>query len=456
VAQRLPPGPRLPRLVQAWNWTYRYPRFTGDAHARYGPTFTARIGGLPTSVVTTDRDAVRRLFTGNPLVKRHGNDLLKPLVGEHSVLTLEPREHLARRKLLLPSFHGERMQGYERLMERLAAQELDRWRSGDVVEVQPLAQALTLDVILQAVLGIEDVALRRRLRRIFDAMINPITNVTTYIPQVTRRAWWNPGTYIYWRVKDRLDALLLGHIAATRADPRLVEREDVLAMLVQARDEDGRGLTDPELRDELVTLITAGHETTATAIAWGAALIARHPLAREDDAYLTATVKEILRIRSPIPIAAARFVLEPFPIDAWTIPPGVIVIVDAYWLHHDPAIYPEPEAFRPDRFLRAVEPAAAGGGRAGDRVCGAPEHAFLPFGGGAHRCLGASLAQLEMKVILRALLGRFELAPAAAGPVTARRRGVTLAPRDGGRVRVTRRGTSGAPSPAAPAAAAAR
>jgi cytochrome P450 len=283
------------------------------------------------------------------------------------------------------------------------------------------------------------VALRRRLRRIFDAMINPITNVTTYLPQVTRRAWWNPGTYIYWRVKDRLDALLLGHIAATRADPRLAERDDVLAMLVQARDEDGRGLTDPELRDELVTLITAGHETTATAIAWGAALIARHPLTREDDAYLTATVKEILRIRSPIPIAAARHVLEPFPIAGWTIPRDVIVIEDAYWLHHDPAIYPEPEAFRPDRFLD-----------------GAPEHAFLPFGGGAHRCLGASLAQLEMKVVLRALLERFELAPAGAGPVAARRRGVTLAPRDGGRVRVTRRETCGAPSPAAPAAAATR
>jgi len=439
VAQRLPPGPRLPRLVQAWNWTYRYPQFTGDAHARYGSTFTARIGGLPTSVVTTDRDAVRRLFTGNPLVKRHGNDLLKPLVGEHSVLTLEPHEHLARRKLLLPSFHGERIQGYARLMERLAAQELDRWRPGDVVEVQPLAQALTLDVILQAVLGIEDVALRRRLRRIFDAMINPITNLTTYVPQVTRRAWWNPGTYLYWRVKDRLDALLLEHIAATRADPRLAERDDVLAMLVQARDQDGGGLTDLELRDELVALITAGHETTATAIAWGAALIARHPLAREDDAYLTATVKEILRIHSPIPIAAARRVLEPFGIADWTIPPDVIVIVDAYWLHHDPAIYPEPEAFRPGRFLD-----------------GAPEHAFLPFGGGAHRCLGASLAQLEMKVVLRALLERFELAPAAAGPVAARRRGVTLAPRDGGRIRVTRRGTRGAPCPAAPAAAATR
>ena len=436
----LPPGPPLPRLAQAWLWTYRFPQFTGAQHRRYGHTFTARIGGLKTAVITTDREAIKRLFTGDPSVKRHANNLLIPFFGEHSVLALEPADHLVRRKLLLPPFHGARMQGYARLMERLVADELRGWRSGDVVEVQPVAQALTLDVILQAVFGVEDRGMRRELRAIFDAMTNPLTTIAAYLPQLDRR--WNPAAHAYHRLKARLDRLLLHHIQATRADPRLDDRADVLALLVRARDAHGKGLTDPEPRDELVTLISAGHETTATAIAWGAVLLAHDPPSRHDDDYLDAMVKEILRIRSPLPVAAARHVLEPFPLGRWTIPPEVMVVVDAYGLHHDLAIYADPEAFRPERFLEAPSDAYA--------------HAFLPFGGGAHRCLGASLAQLEIKVVLRALVDRFELEPARPDIVGVRRRGVTMAPRDGGRVRVRRRGTRAVPSPEAPAAVATR
>jgi cytochrome P450 len=436
---RLPPGPESPRLAQAWLWSYRYADWTTKLHRRHGPTFTVEVGGLPPAVVTTDRDAVKRLFTGDPKVKRHANDLLIPFVGERSVMVLEPVSHLARRKLLLPPFHGERVQGYARLMQELVDAELARWPRDDVVEVLPVAQALTLDVILEAVLGIRDTGVRRELRQTFDKMTNPATTLATYMPKLSRRAWWNLPAYPYWRLKDRLDALLFAHIASTRADPRLEQRADVLALLVQARDADGEGLTDAELRDELVTLIAAGHETTATAIGWGALLLAQHPPRRTDPEYLDAIVKEILRIRSPVPIAAARHVLEPFEVGGWTIPPEAIVIVDAYGLHHDPAIYPDPERFRPDRFLD-----------------GAPEHAFLPFGGGAHRCIGASLAQLEIKVVLGALLERFELAPVKPGLERIRRRGVTMAPRNGARVRVRRRAAPAAPGPAAPVAAATR
>lgn len=420
----LPPGPRLPRALQAMLWTWRYTAFSDRCHARYGDTFTVRLGGLPENVVTKDREAIRRLFTGEPLVKRHANDILRPIIGEQSVLVLEPAEHLARRKLLLPPFHGERVQSYVRLMERLVRAELDRIKPGEVVAIQPLAQALTLDVILHAVLGVSDAEMRGQLRGIFDSMITPLTNVAILVPRLSRRSRWNLPAAPYWRLKDRLDALLFEHIAASRADDRLAERKDILATMVMARDEEGADLSDEQLRDELITLITAGHETTATAIAWGVELLVHNPavLARAcegEDAYLEALVKEVLRIRSPVPIGGGREVLEPFAVGRWTIPAGVGIFVDAYGVHHDPDVYPEPDVFRPERFLE--EPSDG--------------YSFLPFGGGAHRCLGAGLAQLEIKVVLGEILKRFELA-AASAPARPARRGVTLAPRGGARVRI--------------------
>ena len=404
---------------------WRFAEFSDRGHARYGDTFTIRVGGLPTGLLTKDRDVIRRLFTGDPLLKRHGNDLLRPILGDQSLLVLEPAEHLARRKLLLPPFHGERVQSYARLMERLACAELDRLQVGDVVAVQPVAQALTLDVILQAVLGVRDVATRKRLRRIFDAMITPLSNFVLFVPRLARRSRWNVAAERFWRLKDELDMLLFEQIAHTRSDAALAEREDILAMMVLARDEGGIGLSDEQLRDELITLITAGHETTATAIAWGVELLVHNPgvmadARAGDDAYLDALVKEVLRIRSPVPIGGGRYVLEPFQIGEWTIPEGVGIHVDVHGVHHDPDVYAQPDVFRPERFIE-------------DPPDG---YSFLPFGGGAHRCLGAALALLEIKVVLREILARFELAPTSAALARPAPRGVTLAPRGGARVRI--------------------
>jgi cytochrome P450 len=440
-APSLPPGPRLPPAVQAMQRIWRYAELSDRGHARYGDTFTVRVGGAPTAVLTRDREVIRRLYTGDPLGKRHGNDLLSTFLGAQSVLMLEPPEHLLRRKMLLPPFHGERVQSYARLMERLTAEALDRLRPGEVVKVQPIAQTLTLDVILQAVLGISDVEMRGRLRKLFDQLNTPLNSLAMFVPQLARRSRWNLLSRRPWRLKDQLDALLFEHIATTRADPLLSEREDILAMMVSARDEDGDGLSDQQLRDELITLIAAGHETTATATAWGMELLVHNPavMARSregDDAYLDALVKEILRIRSPLPISSARHMLEPFTIGEWTIPPSVAVLVDAYGVHHDPRTYPEPHAFRPERFLE-------------DPPDG---YSFLPFGGGAHRCLGASLALLEMKVVLREMLARVELertSTTLARPVPG---GPTLKPRGGTRVRVLRRRPSAQPSPQQPIA----
>jgi cytochrome P450 len=427
VEVTMPPGPRMPAMLQAWMRVWRYAQFSDRYHARFGDTFSVRIGALPVGVLTSDRDAVRRLFTGDPLVKRHGNDLLAPFLGERSVLVLEPVEHLGRRKMLLPPFHGERVQSYARLMERLVSDALDQIPVGEITRMQPIAQDLTLDVILQAVLGLDDRDTRQRLRRTFDAMVTPLSSLAFFMPALARRSRWNVPGERFWRMKDEIDALLYAHIRATRADPRLEQREDVLAMMTLARDEHDGGLSDRELHDELVTLITAGHETTATAIAWGLDLLVHNPSemrrARDgDDVYLDALVKEILRIRPPAPIAASRCLLEPFPVGQWTIPPGVPLIVDAYGIHHDPRVYPEPDRFRPQRFLD--EPPDT--------------YSFVPFGGGAHRCVGATLAMLEIKVFLREMLQRFELAAVSHREARPVPRAVTLAPRGGAKVRVLR------------------
>ena len=448
-ADDLPPGPRLPSAAQAYLWAYRFREFTEAAHRRYGQTFAARIGGLPQSVVTIDRDVIRRLLTGDPTTKRHANDLLREALGDRSLLLLEPTEHLARRKLLTPPFHGERVRAYARLMEQLAAAELDTWTPGSEQTVVKVAQRLTLDVILDAVLGISDDGVRDRLRALFDAMLGvPASELVFYYPAFQQRRRWNTLAEIYWRKRDVLDAMLDDQIRATRADPRLEQREDILAMMIQARDESGAALTDTDLRHELNTLIAAGHETTATAIAWGAELLAHNRAvqdrAREaandgDQKYLDALVKEILRIRAPVSVGAARHPLEPFEIGRHTITSETVVVVNAWGVHLDPAVYPEPDTFKPERFLEPT-----------------PDYSFMPFGGGAHRCLGAALAQLEIRVVVGAILERFELLSTQPELARAVRRGIMLTPKGGGRVRIAaapapRR--AGAPAPASAAAA---
>lgn len=465
-APALPPGPRLPRALQAVMWGLRYPQFTQAAHVRYGRTFTIRAGTYPPAVVTTDRDAIRRLFTGDPLGKRHGNEPLKPMIGDRSVLLLEPAAHLERRKLLLPPFHGERVRAYTQLMQSLVDAELDNWREGRVVTVRAVAQNLTLEIILQAVLGIAEPVMRRQLRELIDDLVGyplnglrrrldgrfrprrgpgsargrlpelaaalaglPTPAVATYFPELKTRTRWNALSWRWWTLYDQLLGLLDEQIATTRADPQLAERSDILAMLVQARDERGNGFADEDLRDELVALIAAGHETTATAIAWGAQLLAHNPPVREraaraaadgDGDYLDALVKEVLRVRPPLPLAAGRVLYEPFEIGPHTIPAGVHIFIDSWGLHHDPALYPDPDNFRPERFIgQAPEP-----------------YTWLPFGGGAHRCIGAGLAELEIKTALASILRRIDLQPAAPAPEFPIRRAVTLVPHQGGRVKV--------------------
>jgi cytochrome P450 len=434
MAATLPPGPRAPRPWQAVLWGLRYPEFTGAAHRRFGSTFTLRAGTMRPYVVTTDGEAVRRLLTGDPASKRHANEAVRPLIGDDGVILVDGEEHLARRRLLLPPFHGERVRGYGEMMERIMEAEVADWRPGAVVETLPVAQNLTIEVILQAVLGVADKAVRDRFRTATDAvffypwgnrepgfalgMFTPA--VTTYYPHIKARAWWNAGTWAWWRRYDRLIALVDKHIAATKADPRLDERDDVLAMLVA-----GDHIPDAALREDVLTLIAAGHETTAAAIAWGAVLLAHHPDIQEraadgDEAYLAALTKEILRFRPPLPVAAGRVLDEPVEAGGHTIPAGTPILIDAWGLHHDPARHADPGRFAPERFL-------------GDK---AESYSWLPFGGGHRRCIGAALAELEIRVALATMLRAVRLEPAAPELAPTARRGIVVVPKGGGRVRV--------------------
>jgi cytochrome P450 len=407
----------IPKLVQAARYTWRFPQFTAEQHRRHGRSWTLRLPGLEDAVVTTDRELIRHLLTGDPLRRRHANDILAPALGEHSLLLLEPAPHLKRRRLLLPPFHGDRVKAYAELIRRLVREDLDAWPPGEPVRVHERARDLTLAVIQEGVLGTRDAAFASALKELLDTFGSPLANLGLFAPALSRRAWWNLPAEYFHRGRDRLDALMGRQIAERRAGE---PGEDILWMLIEARDEDGDGLTDLELNDELKTLLAAGHETTATAIGWAADLLAHRPAAAEriragDRAYLSAAAKEVLRMRTVVPVSVARTLLDA----AGGLPAGSVVLIDAHSLHHDPELHPEPEEFRPERFLDG----------------GPPSYSYLPFGGGAHRCVGAALATLELEIALEEILARFDLAPAGppAGPV---RRGPTLVPAGGAPVRV--------------------
>jgi cytochrome P450 len=434
----LPPGPRLPRALQTLAWWNRTVPFLERCRARYGKRFTMRLLQTPPFVHHTEPEHLREIFTAPPEVLHPGEGakVLEPVVGANSVILLDERAHLSQRKLMLPAFHGEKMQRLSGLVRHVTEREVAAWPRDEPVALHPRLQALTLEVILRAVFGLDAGerldALRQRLTGILEYGARP----ASMLPMFQRGRPWRE----FERTRAEADALIHETIDQRRADDG--GRDDVLAMLLDARHEDGSSMSHAELRDELMTLLVAGHETTASELAWAFERLARTPdvLARltdeidsgDDDAYVTATVYETLRRRPVLPNAAPRLVMEPVEIGGWRYEPGVCLIADSYLLHHDPDVYPDPYAFRPERFL--------------DEQPGT--YTWIPFGGGRRRCLGASFAMLEMKIVLRAVLSRNELAPAAPGEEGARRRSITLSPRAGSRTVLRARRESRVPTAA--------
>jgi cytochrome P450 len=427
----LPPGPSAPSLIQTLAWWNRPLAYLERNRARYGKRFTIRLLGIPPFVMLTDPADIKELFTAPPDVLHPGEGarILEPVVGANSVILLDEGPHLSQRKLMLPAFHGEKMEKLTDLVAEVTEREVESWPREEPVALHPRLQALTLEVILRAVFGLDPgprlEAIRTRLTEILEIGSKPLG----LIPQLQRA----PFGFGPWARFDELsaetDALVYELIEERRG--AVEDRDDVLSMLLEARHEDGSPMSDIELRDELMTLLVAGHETTASALAWAFERIARTPrvadrLAEEagsgEDAYVTATIQETLRRRPVLPNVAPRHVNKPITLGGWDYPEGISLVGNAYLVHHDPEIYPDPYDFRPERFL--------------DESPGT--YTWIPFGGGRRRCLGASFAQLEMKLVLQAVFERNIVHANERKMETARRRSITISPRAGGTVVLTR------------------
>jgi cytochrome P450 len=406
-------------------------KFLDRCHERMGDYFTLKPAPGRTLVVTADPAAVKQVFTGDPDLLHAGeaNVVLAPLLGQRSVLLLDGPEHLRQRKLLLPPFHGERMRLYERAMEEAAEWHVAGWPRRRPFSVLPSMQAITLDVIMRAVFGVDDAAGRERLAGPLRRQLDAVANRLQVLLLLATSNRGEPGTRGPWAriaaARREADALIYEQIRARRADSRAAERTDVFSLLLTARDESGEPLSDIELRDELMTLLVAGHETTATAMAWTLERIVRHPDVLErlqsepdDREYLDAVIKETLRLRPVVP-AVARKLMAPMGFGGWKLPAGVHIAPSIYLLHRRADIYEDPLAFKPERFL-GVTPGT---------------YEWIPFGGGIRRCLGASFAQMEMNVVLGTIIRSVKLKPArGTQDESVMRRAVTFAPTRGGRI----------------------
>ena len=426
-APRLPPGPRLPRWVQTAGFIFAGTRFLELCRRRYGGAVFMRTLFDDGFVMVFDPELVKEVFQGPPAQLHAGeaNALLGPILGQRSVLLLDEDEHLRHRRLLLPPFHGERMRGFAQVIRDAVAHEVDRWPVGREFTLLESMQALTLRVIVRAVFGYgpgpEAEELSRRLRAMVEPLARPRGLLVMALLSRVRGAGRTPGVFATRRAA--VDELLFAEIARRRADPELGAREDVLSALLLARDEDGAPLSDAEVRDELVTLLLAGHETTATALAWAFDLLLHTPSvlerARErEERYLDAVAKEALRIRPVIPGIGRVVRRAPFPLGPFEVPVGIEINPSIRTIHRRADLYPDPGAFRPERFLGEYAP---------------DTYTWLPFGGGTRRCLGASFALMEMRLVLDGVLERTGGRLRAASPrlEAIELHAITQAPRHG-------------------------
>ncbi|HEY1590289.1 MAG TPA: cytochrome P450 [Solirubrobacteraceae bacterium] len=419
----LPPGPRMPVALQTAIWSRHAQWMLRQCAARFGETFTLRIVYEGTWVMLSNPEHVKQVFTGDPRVFHagEGNRILLPVLGEHSLLLLDDSAHMEQRKLLLPPFHGKRMQRYGELMSQIAGNEIDSWPSGEPYRLRPRMQAITLEIILRAVFGLEQGGrlepMRVELRKLLNVLTQPHMLVFPMLMGPERLSRFGP----FRRMTAQLDALIFEEIAERRRAPDLGERDDILSMLLQAHHEDGSPMSDRELRDELLTLLVAGHETTANALAWAVERLIRHPdklerLTEEvragEHEYLDAVVTETLRLRPVISLVARRLT-EPVEIGGWELPAGITVTPSIYLVHRRPDVYPDPESFIPERFL---------GNPPGT-------YTWIPFGGGVRRCIGGSFAHFEMQVVLAELVKRRHLAPSRPEAEPNLRRAITETPR---------------------------
>jgi cytochrome P450 len=434
----LPPVVPLPRTLQTLRFSVRQIEFVFRWRRQLGQTFRFR-GAIDdeATVITDHPDHVKSLFTAKPedAPSLTGESPLRPIVGPNSVLTAVGPRHMRQRKLLLPPFHGEAVQRYAEMIAEVTDREIDSWPVGEPIRLAPAMQAITLDVIMAGIFGVEGLpekgtparAVRDKIRWAVGLSVRPEAQLFELL-DLGRETASGPLK----RLLDSLDRDMYAVIAERRADPGAAERTDILSLLLRATDEEGVPLTDRELRDELLTLVLAGHETTANSLAWAFERLVRTPAAydrlrdvarsggsdyADEDGWIEATIHETMRSRPVIPLIGRR-VTRPWELGDYRVPAGTAIGMSILLLHHRPDVYPDPYSFRPERFL-GVKPGT---------------YTWIPFGGGIRRCLGASLAMAEQRMVLRAIARRTDLAAVDPAPEKARHRNVTMIPAHGARV----------------------
>ncbi|HEX3239347.1 MAG TPA: cytochrome P450 [Solirubrobacterales bacterium] len=437
----LPPGPRMPRALQAIGWTQRPLPFLERCQRRYGDTFTLRIRHWGDWVILADPADVKKVFTaGDAVGVDIANPLLGPVLGPRSVMLLEEPEHMTRRKLMLPSFHGRSVAAEAEAMTALAQRAIDGWPLGEPFALWPRMQDITLDVVMRAVFGPDPdprlETLRERLRTLTGWLNEPrnLAMLSLFGPDFVARSRG------YRAAMEPVEAAAMDEVRRRRAEPG---REDIVSMLVGARYEDGSPMSDRDLRDELVTLLSDG--PTSTSLSWAFERLLRNPEALAharadaldgDGSYLDAVVKETLRLRPPVPVVVRRL-LEPMRLGGHDLPAGTTVAPCIHLIHRSERWYERPRLFRPERFLE--QPPGT--------------YTWIPFGGGVRRCLAASYAEMEMKRVLRTILSTLELRSAASDSERSRRSAISFSPDQSGLVIAERR-TAGAAGDAPTLAAA--
>jgi cytochrome P450 len=425
---KLPPVMRGSVLWHTLRFTLDPDGFFATAHRRYGDVFTLRVLGQQW-IAIAHPDAVKEVFSHGPQEVNSGeaNQALSPVLGTRNLLLLDGEEHLHRRRIVLPPFHGERMRAYEETIREAIGKQIVEWPLGEPVAALPRMQALTFAVIMRCVFGVEEGERVGQLGEALQAMIAWVTDMRRVLFFFLVGPAHLNSVPAFRRQLARVDRELLAEISRRRALEDLDEREDILSMLVQATDEDGNHLSDEELRDELMTLLIAGHETTATLLSWAIHDLARDPasqdrLAREGGAFTDAAITETLRLHPPTG-GIVRRLREPLTIAGYELPSGADLLPITLLVHRRADVYPDPWTFRPTRFLD-VRPPAGG---------------WFPFGGSVRRCIGASFAQFEAKIVLEELTGALSLRPAKQRPERTSRRAIVLVPSNGARVIAQRR-----------------
>jgi cytochrome P450 len=433
---RVPPGSRLPGSAQSLQWFRDPVRFMERSRDRLGKSFSVKLGPLKRCTFIADPDLAWPVLTGDPELMRMGstNGIFRPVLGDTSLFLLDGPEHKRHQALIRPSFHRGAVQGFSAVVAELAAREVATWPLGSSFPVQERMRDVTLQMIFRSVLGVVDDTRDSRLRELVHELLDQVQSPIAVLPAFQRDLGGRSPFARLMRTVAAIDELLYEEIGERRYDPSRADRDDVLSMLVLPQVHESGFMSDREIRDELMTLLIAGHETTATALSWTFERLLRSPeaLARcveeiaggdRGEAYLDAVVRESLRQRPVLPITA-RKLTRPVALGDWTFPKGWTLMPCIYLIHQDPDVYPDPERFRPERFLGPDAPS--------NRV-------WLPFGAGARHCIGNGLAMMAIKVILRTVLRRVELEPDRPEPEQVVRRNFTLGPSRGARVFVRRR-----------------